>query len=135
MRPELTAPKVTKQSVVVNLVIRGEPHAWKRAARRGGRTFDDPENIKAKENLVEKFEWAYPKWKQPISRRRLGVQIFAQTHQNANDIDNFAKLPLDAFNKKIWYDDRQICELYVFKHVVVPVEPAFLQIAVYLLGV
>ena len=34
---------------------------------------------------------------------------------NRGDIDNYAKLVMDALNKIAWNDDRQISRLYVYK--------------------
>lgn len=126
------APKVDPKSVRVNLIVRGEPSAWKRAGHAYSRFFDNAENVKAKKELVEKFEWAYPRWK-TIEARRLGVQMFFQTLYDSKDADNLAKLVHDAFNGGIWQDDRQIKELYV--RVNVAKQTPFTQLVVYLLEV
>ncbi len=126
------APKIDPKSVRVNLVIRGEPLAWKRTGHAYSRFFDNAENVKAKDELVKKFEWAYPKWK-PIERRNLGTQMFFQTRSDSKDKDNLEKLVNDAFNGVIWADDRQIKEGYQRVHVW-PTQP-FTQLVVYLLEV
>lgn len=128
---EMNAPKVKKENVRINFIARGEPLAWKRPQRRGARTFDDPENAKAKAELIEKFEWAYPGFR-PIEKRRLGVQLFFQTSYDSKDKDNMEKLVNDAFNGVIWADDRQIKEGYQRVNVT-DRDPAFTQIVVYLL--
>lgn len=128
---EMHAPKVKRENVRINLIVRGEPLAWKRAQRCGSRTFDHPENLKAKDELREKFEWAYPQF-QPIEGRRLGVQLFFQTSYDSKDKDNMEKLVNDAFNGVIWADDRQIKEGYQRVNVTSK-SPAFTQLVVYLL--
>lgn len=129
---EMHAPKVNPKSVRVNLIVRGEPSAWKRAGHAYSRFFDNSENVKAKKELVKKFEWAYPRWK-TIEHRRMGVQLFFCTLFDSKDADNLSKLVLDAFTGKIWADDRQVKELYC--RVNVEKRNPFLQLAVYLLDV
>jgi len=128
---EMNAPKIEPSKVLINLVLRGEPLAWKRASRCGARTFDNPENAKAKEFLVERFEMAYPRFV-PIEKRDLGVQLFFQTMFDSKDKDNMEKLVNDAFNGVIWADDRRIKEGY--QRVRVWPSKPFTQIVVYLLG-
>jgi Holliday junction resolvase RusA-like endonuclease len=131
---EMNAPQVKAENVRINFIVRGEPLAWKRAtfAKYGRfRQVDDPENVKAKDELREKFEWAYPNFK-PIEKRRLGVQLFFQTSYDSKDKDNMEKLVNDAFNGVIWADDRQIKEGYQRVNVT-DRDPAFTQIVVYLL--
>jgi Holliday junction resolvase RusA-like endonuclease len=133
---EMHAPAVNKENVRINLIVRGEPQAWKRAtfAKFGRfRMIDHPDNRKAKDKLCEKFNWGYPQFK-AIEKRRMGVQMFFQTKYDSNDADNLAKLVHDAFNGKIWADDRQVKELYVRVNVTSK-QPAFTQLVVYLLEV
>jgi Holliday junction resolvase RusA-like endonuclease len=128
---EMNAPKIRPDKILINVVIEGEPLAWKRASRCGARSFDNPENAKAKEYLVERFEWAYPRFA-PIEKRDLGVQMFFQTQFDSKDKDNMEKLVNDAFNGVIWADDRRIKEGY--QRVNVWPRKPFTQIVVYLLG-
>jgi hypothetical protein len=130
---EMNAPKIDPARVRLNLVFRGEPHAWQRPTQpRFGRwrLIDTPENVEAKKLLVERFEWANPKWR-PIVQRLLGVQMYFRTLYNSKDASNLQKLVEDAFNKKIWNDDRQIKETYV--RVEVSKTNPFTQLVVYLL--
>jgi Holliday junction resolvase RusA-like endonuclease len=133
---EMHAPKVKPHNVRVNMMIRDcEPQSWQRPTQsRYGRwrLVDTPENRAWKAKLREKFDLAYPRF-EPIEHRRLGLQCFFQTAYDSNDADNLAKNVCDAFNKKIWYDDRQVKELYSRVHVW-PSKP-FVQIVVYLLEV
>jgi Holliday junction resolvase RusA-like endonuclease len=129
---KLHAPKVDDAAVRVNLIISGEPSSWKRAGHAYSRFFDHKDNVKAKKALVKLFEQAYPKWI-PIEHRRVGVQMFFQTLYDSKDADNFGKLVLDAFNGKIWNDDRQVKELYV--RVNVATRTPFTQLVVYVLDV
>jgi hypothetical protein len=131
MAMEMNPPVIRPDKILVNVVIEGEPLAWKRPARKGAYTYDDPENIKAKDFLRERFEWAYPRFA-PIEKRDLGVQLFFQTAWDSKDKDNMEKLVNDAFNGVIWADDRRIKEGYQ-RVSVWPTKP-FPQIVVYLLG-
>ena len=131
---EMHAPKIDRTSVQVNLIFRGEPHAWQRPtqAKFGRwRIVDTSENVAAKQSLVERFEWHHPKFA-PISERRLGIQLYFRTNDNSKDASNLQKLVEDAFNRKIWDDDRQIKETYV--RVEVSKTNPFTQLVVYLLG-
>jgi Holliday junction resolvase RusA-like endonuclease len=130
---EMHAPKIDPKSVRINLIFRGEPHAWQRPtnAKFGRwRIVDTAENVAAKEALVERFEWHHPKFA-PISERRLGIQLYFRTFYNSKDASNLQKLVEDAFNRKIWEDDRQIKETYV--RVEVSNTNPFTQLVVYLL--
>lgn len=133
---EMNVPKIPKGKIVVHQIFRGEPHAWQRATQgKFGRfrLVDSPENVKAKKELVEKFEWKYPRFA-PIARQRnLGTQMFFQTCSTSKDKDNMEKLVNDAFNGVIWIDDRQIKEGYQRVRVVPESMPAFTQLVVYLL--
>lgn len=131
--PEMHAPVIDPAKIRINIWFKWEPHSWERAAfsKYGAfRQVDTADNKKAKKKLVERFEWSYPDWK-TIEHRRLGVQMCFRTANDSKDADNLAKLVHDAFNKKIWHDDRQIKELYA--RVIVSTAPPFTQLVVYLL--
>jgi Holliday junction resolvase RusA-like endonuclease len=127
---EMHAPKLQDANILMNLIFRGEPAAWKRAGHAWSRFYDHADNVKAKEELVRQFEWKYPKWR-PIVQRRLGLQLFFRTLYDSKDASNLQKLVEDAFNLKIWNDDKQIKETYV--RVEVAKDKPFTQMVVYLL--
>jgi Holliday junction resolvase RusA-like endonuclease len=130
---ETHAPKIDPRSVRVNIMFHGEPHAWQRPTQpKFGRwrLIDTNDNGEAKEMLRRYFDWAYPKW-QMISQRNLGIQLYFRTLYDSKDASNLQKLVEDAFNLKIWTDDRQIKETYT--RVQVANDKPFTQLVVYLL--
>lgn len=150
MTLELHAPKVVPGNVRVNLLVRGQPQQWKRVEWktvedfrvRDGRVQNflkmrphtHRKAIAAKDKLLWEFKAAYPRFKPIAEPRRLGVQLYFETTDNNRDVDNFAKLPLDAFTGTIWVDDRQIKELYCRVNVK-PRGTGCMQMVVYLLEV
>jgi Holliday junction resolvase RusA-like endonuclease len=52
----------------------------------------------------------------PDDHTRLGVRIFFYKKNHIRrDVDNMAKLVLDALNKMAWHDDAQVDELILFR--------------------
>lgn len=94
--------------------VPGYPHPTIRARSKGGQAqhYDPPENMAAK----EKIQWA-TRWNKPLLAGQLVVEIwfvYARPNPTA-DLDNLAKTVLDAYNKYVWGDDRQIADLILHK--------------------
>jgi Holliday junction resolvase RusA-like endonuclease len=90
--------------VILNAIFPGEPVAWERLHPRG---FKPKKTRQAQVRLQRQLKMIAPKLR-PNSRARFGVQLVFRTTSAQKDGDNCEKLVLDAFNKKIWYDDSQI---------------------------
>src|SRR5882672_3517282 len=100
----------------VRAQIPGEPQAWLRPGRSGGRTFDPKENARPKKNIRDYLTLAPPQLGMPGSydaNSRFGVILLFATNLWQTDKDNYEKLVLDAVKKFVWKDDRQCDEGYV----------------------
>jgi Holliday junction resolvase RusA-like endonuclease len=100
---------------MVTVQIPGPP-MWKERPRwdpRTGRVYT-PKTTKDAEDIVKTFVRA--RCRQPLDgllRVSIAVRV-GELGSARPDIDNFAKLVLDACNKTAWRDDRQVVELHVF---------------------
>ena len=104
---------------IVKLTIPGQPLPKGRPRFGRGRTFTDKRTFQAEADIAAEFY------------RNLGVRhtietpvtgplnvrlrFFRNDHRRV-DVDNLAKIPLDALNKLVWADDSQIVSLIVSKH-------------------
>src|SRR5271168_867903 len=95
--------------LLINAIFPGDPTAWQRVAGHGSRVYKPKATRQAQARLVRGLKCIAPKLK-PNSRARFGVQLVFSTKSFEKDGDNCEKLVLDAFNKKIWWDDCQIDE-------------------------
>src|SRR5215471_3002886 len=93
--------------------IPGEPHAWERAGRDGFRTFDTKANKEAKKTIQQFLKLANPNIDRNPEFGNFGCIFLFATNNKRSDVDNLAKLILDACNGFVWKDDRQVVELYV----------------------
>jgi|HubBroStandDraft_1064217.scaffolds.fasta_scaffold17837_8 Holliday junction resolvase RusA-like endonuclease len=93
--------------LLINAIFPGEPTAWQRVAGHGARVYKPKATRQAQARLVRGLKCVAPKLK-PDSKARFGVQLVFSTKSFEKDGDNCEKLVLDAFNKKIWWDDSQI---------------------------
>ena len=98
--------------LLINAIFPGEPTAWQRVAGHGSRVYKPKATRQAQARLVRGLKCIAPKLK-PNSKARFGVQLVFSTKSFVKDIDNCAKLLLDAYNKKVWWDDSQIDEMQV----------------------
>lgn len=87
-------------------------------------TFTPRETVQAERDIAEQWQWAPAEG--PIS---VGLELTdtcihvtvedipEPTNRKLlrGDIDNYAKLVLDALNGRAWIDDRQIAQLFIVK--------------------
>lgn len=102
-----------RERPIINCLVPGKPHPLERARSGKGRHYDTPENIAAKEKiqLFARFREVEPV-ECPVE-----VEIvcnYTRAHPTA-DVDNLAKTVLDAFNKYVFKDDKQVLALHVYK--------------------
>jgi Holliday junction resolvase RusA-like endonuclease len=106
--------------------FQGDPIAWKRAARNGSTTYD------AQKKLKQALHWELlsqdpsPKLHtDPISihlifsmpmPKKMKPENVGEPHVNKPDLDNLAKLILDAFNGVLWHDDSLIWDMHLRKY-------------------
>lgn len=70
----------------------------------------------------------YALFTMPKTRHRKRKPILGHPHTTTPDIDNVAKLYLDACNGVLWDDDASICRLWVSKYVRDQGQPGFVVI-------
>ena len=90
----------------------GKPHPLQRARHGHGHTYDTTANVQAKD-LIRLFA----RWKGPAYTEPVHIEIrccYTRAHPTA-DVDNLAKTVLDAFNKFVIRDDKQVMSLHVYK--------------------
>ena len=100
--------------MVVTVKIPGPP-MWKerpRFDRRSGKPYT-PKATKDAEELVGTL--VRLRCREPLDGPvRVTLAVRVGPMRERPDIDNFAKLVLDACNKIAWHDDRQVVELHVY---------------------
>ena len=97
---------------LVDVLVPGKPHPTIRSRRNGGQDYDPPENQAAK----SKIQWLI-RWRGAPYAGRVAVVIecsYIRASPTA-DVDNLAKTVLDALNRYVIKDDRQVYDLQVRK--------------------
>lgn len=85
------------------------PKARPRVVRGG--TYTPPRTAEAEQRIAQYLKVAYPHLKPATGR--LKVALTFHVKGVGGDIDNYAKLVLDALNGRAWVDDKQIDGLVV----------------------
>jgi len=107
--------------LLINAIFPGEPIAWQRVQLRGPYMIKPKETRAAQKKLRRQLKCIAPSLK-PNNRARFGVQLVFSVPGWQRDGDNCEKLLLDAFNKKIWWNDWQIdeCQWRMIRNASVP---------------
>jgi Holliday junction resolvase RusA-like endonuclease len=100
----------TVNRVILNAIFPGEPVAWERVMFRGPYMIKPKKTRQAQAKLRRQLRMITGSKLRPNERARFGVQLVFRTTSSRKDGDNCEKLVLDAFLKKVWYDDSQIDE-------------------------
>lgn len=88
------------------------PIPWRRPAQgRAGRRFTAP-TLRA---YRDEISWALKLGTVGRSPTTELVAVSIVFHTNRGDLDNLAKVILDAGNGIVWADDRQVVELHVYR--------------------
>ena len=95
--------------VILNAIFPGEPVAWQRAGAHGKRFFNRKEMRAAQTKLRRQLKMMKPGLL-PDARARFGAQFVFSCQGAEKDADNCIKLVLDAFQGKIWQNDRHVLE-------------------------
>jgi Holliday junction resolvase RusA-like endonuclease len=94
---------------IYHFTVARKPFSWQRVARKGGVTYVPQETRVAQEYVIRSFQNAYPGASaEPLTCRLRLLLYFYMTARYQQDIDNLAKLVMDAGNGFIWKDDQQI---------------------------
>src|SRR5262245_31443537 len=97
------------------IVIAGEPVAKARPRwnSKTGRTYTPQRTQEAEERIGWELR-AAKEFRGSSAVGRFGVEITITTTRKG-DLDNYAKLILDAANGVLWADDRQVDDLHVVR--------------------
>jgi Holliday junction resolvase RusA-like endonuclease len=90
------------------------PHPLQRARHTINRTYDTPANAAAKQMILWHTRWKRQPYEGPV---RMTIECYFVNPARSGDVDNLAKTVLDAFNKVVIRDDRQVWSLKVAKYV------------------
>lgn len=108
------ASVVTDEFTLHHIVIPGPP-MWKERPRfdpRSGKPYT-PKETRDAEEIVRMY--ARARIRKPLEGPvRVTLWVRVGPMRAKPDIDNFAKLVLDACNTIAWKDDRQVVELHVY---------------------
>lgn len=137
---------------VITFVVEGQPMSQPRArfARIGGhvRTYDPKEAIAYKDSVRAAFMVARATQNfERIAEGPIRVSIVARFERpkgkcsakaprplewlaGGKDVDNIAKIVLDALNSMAWTDDRQVASLEVRKHISPQGEAPYLFVSI-----
>jgi len=112
--------------VSLRFEIKGKPVAWKRSRVNGKRHFTDPQVAAYKRRIILEAKMAgavvlegpvrmeiIASWKCPKSFHRKRLQYDGGWKDPRPDVDNVAKLLLDAMNGVCYVDDGQVADLRV----------------------
>jgi Holliday junction resolvase RusA-like endonuclease len=93
---------------IYHFTLDRKPFSWQRVIPNGGKPYLPRDTVMAKEHVVRAFQNAYPGATAEPLTGRLGIRmVFYMRQRYQQDIDNLAKLVLDAGNGLIWKDDQQ----------------------------
>lgn len=95
--------------LLINAIFPGEPIAWERVMLRGPYMIKPKATRQAQAKLRRQLKMICPTLR-VNGLARFGTQFVFSIAGAAKDGDNLQKLVWDAFNGKIWKDDRQIDE-------------------------
>jgi Holliday junction resolvase RusA-like endonuclease len=104
----------------IRFTVLGEPKSKERPRFSNGRAYTPQATLDAEKLVADTFKAAMAmqnKDEYPYFTRPLGVSIqFFNGNRRRRDLDNMAKLVLDALNKLAYEDDYLIEELFVHKY-------------------
>lgn len=97
--------------LVVSLTIDGEPVPKARPRFGAGRRVYTPTKTKKAEAAIGRQIKSVLRDTEPDGASDFGVEIVFHCALAGTDLDNLTKLALDACNKLVWRDDRQVTRL------------------------
>jgi Holliday junction resolvase RusA-like endonuclease len=99
-------------------IIPGPPARWQRPRHVNGKTLTDAKMRAAKKHARASMAVGAltARWVIPTGPVRVELEfVRARKPDSTPDVDNLAKLPLDAANGLLWKDDAQVVELRALK--------------------
>lgn len=105
---------IADEDIVICSRVHGEPQAWLRAGRSGGRTFNPKENVQARAHVRWAIKTRHPEFPDAMDCvNRFGVAAIFETKLWDTDGDNYLKQLLDALQGFVFKNDRQIDDYFV----------------------
>ncbi len=98
-------------TLVCTFVVPGQPVPKARPRVVGQHAYTPVRTVAAEKRIGQYLKVAYPHLKPATGRLKVAL-MFHLSHARG-DIDNYAKLVLDALNGRAWVDDQQIDTLVV----------------------
>jgi Holliday junction resolvase RusA-like endonuclease len=121
---------IADADIVVCARIPGEPQAWLRAGRSGGRTFNPQPNMDARKHVQWVIKTKHPEFPDRMDCvNRFGIAAIFETRCWDSDADNYLKQLLDSLQGFVFKNDRQVDKIFV--HVERDAEQPNQQIIVY----
>lgn len=110
--------------MLLDCCVLGKPHPLIRSRSNGGRHYDPPENQAAKTRIQYAMRWKGLPHQGPVR-----VQIVCEYTRKTPtaDVDNLSKTVLDAMNRYVLVDDRQVMDLHVVKRGGQPVDRTLIR--------
>jgi len=104
---------------MIEVVIPGRPVPAARMTRRGKWVKPNAKRYLAFKDMVRWTAWdVMRKANLPPLGGPVGVEVKAYINGGRpGDIDNIAKAVFDGLNGVVWYDDRQVAEMHVYRYV------------------
>lgn len=98
---------------LLQVTIPGEPQPKQRprVVQGGTRTYTPTATVKAEHHIGWKVRQKYPGL-QVDAESTFSVTVRFYTRRKLTDCDNCLNLTLDALNKIVWADDRQVTDLH-----------------------
>lgn len=100
---------------LIDLWVPGEPVPKGRPRFAGGRAYTPARTLEAERCLRDAVLAVYPRTKPTTGPYELRVDFYIQ-HRRRRDVDNLAKLVMDALNNVVWADDTQVNHLTALLH-------------------
>jgi Holliday junction resolvase RusA-like endonuclease len=103
-------------TALATFTVSGPPVGWQRPGQDGGRRYT-PETTAAHERAVWGFCRAATGPIRVDRTSRFGIHVLAYQPLEVPDTDNVLKLIMDALNRHVWWDDRQVYDSHAVKRV------------------
>lgn len=105
-----------KADAHVGLWVDGEPIPKGRPRHNRGRTFTPARTLAAERVIRDAMYIEHPDLKANDTDRFAVTLTFYIKHRRRRDVDNLAKLVMDALNNVVWEDDSQVVSLHAHIH-------------------
>lgn len=100
--------------ILASMTLWGQPKPKERPRFGKGRAFTSASTIQAETAILDAFEHENPLFEPTIEDVEITMHFYRKTRQTA-DLDNLAKLVLDALNRVAYADDSQVVALHLYR--------------------